>query len=81
MRFEAEDCAIVDSIKELSNDVLKVTFYLGHIFEDCAIVVSIKRASNDVLNIKVTFYLSHILVKNHSRPKTIATVSIIHGFL
>ena len=27
MRFEAEDCAIVVSIKELSNDVLKVTFY------------------------------------------------------
>ena len=34
MRFEAEDCAIVVSIKELSNDVLniKVTFYLGHTF-------------------------------------------------
>ena len=52
MRFEAEDCAIVVSIKELSNDVLKVTFYLGHI------VVSIKELSNDVL--EVTFYLGHI---------------------
>ena len=49
--------------------------------EDCAIVVSIKELSSDVLSIKVTFYLGHIFVKNHSRPKAIATVSIIHGFL
>ena len=32
MRYEADNCAIVVSIKELSNDVLKVIFNLGPIF-------------------------------------------------
>ena len=41
---------------------------------DCAIVVNIKELSNDVL--KIIFNVSHIFVKNRSRPKAI----IIHGF-
>ena len=32
MRYEAGGCAIVVTIKELSNDVLKKVFDLSHIF-------------------------------------------------